>query len=80
MPQYPPPAAHASASITISWNTKAKPTPAPSHAPVASVHGTTVTGRLSDGTTRRYVASTQEAAVLRALVGQTIAFRVDSKR
>ncbi|HZT12238.1 MAG TPA: hypothetical protein VFA29_05535 [Candidatus Baltobacteraceae bacterium] len=82
MPQYPPPAVHPSASLTISWNTQAKraPAPAPMHATVTAVDGTRITLRLRDGSTRRYVASQGEAAVLRTLVGQTIAFRVDSDR
>jgi len=80
MPQYPPPSAHASASVTISWNTSAKPAPAPQHATVTAVDGSRVTVRLQDGSTRRYLATPQEAAVLRRLIGRTIAFRVDSLR
>lgn len=80
MPQYPPPAVHASASVTISWNTAAKPAAAPSRATVAAVDGTNVTLRLADGATRHYVAGAREAAVLRTLIGQTIAFRVDSSQ
>ena len=80
MPLHPPPSAHPSASVTITWNMSARPTPAPSRAMVSAVDGTRVTLRLADGTTRRYIASAREAAVLRTLIGQTIAFRVDSSR
>lgn len=81
MPLQPPPSAHPSASISISWNTAVKPSPAPApaKATVSSVDGTRVTLRLADGTTRRYIATAREAAALKALVGQTIAFRVDPR-
>jgi hypothetical protein len=78
MPLYPPPSAHPSASVTISWNTAAKPAAsAPRSATVTAVAGTRVTVRLADGTIRHYVASALEAAVLQGLIGKTIAFRVD---
>lgn len=77
MPYSPPPSAHPSASVTISWNTRAaQPAAAPSEATVTAVDGNRVTVRLFDGTLRRYIASAQEAAVLRTLIGKRIAFRV----
>ena len=79
MPLHPPPV-QASASVTITWNLGAKPTPSPRSATVTAVHGTLVTVRLEDGSVRRYTATPAQAAALRALIGQRIAFRVDSER
>jgi len=83
MPAHPPPGVHSSASVTISWNTRAtsaRATPdagSLAHATVLGVNGNRVAVRLSDGTVRRYIATAGEAAALRSLIGHTIAFRLD---
>ena len=67
----------ARATVTITWNTRPKPANlAPVlHGTVESVTGTRVVLRMRDGSARRYAATPREAAVLRALIGTTIAFR-----
>ena len=73
-----------SASVTIRWNTSppahtAKASAAApadvSQATVVAVRGNIVTLRLHDGTLRAYQAGEAQAKALRALVGQSIAFR-----
>ncbi len=75
-----------SASVTIRWNTRPPAHVAPAsavvpqrvnHATVLAVRGNVVTLRLNDGTLRAYRAGDAEAKTLRALVGQSIAFRAD---
>jgi len=66
----------AHASVTIQWNVRAAATPAPVQtAIVRAVNGTHVIVRLADGTTHVYVATPQQARLLRHLVGTAIEFR-----
>ena len=73
-----------SASVTIRWNTTPPAHTAPvapavparvAHATVLAVRGNVVTLRLNDGTLRAYKADDAQAKALRALIGQSIAFR-----
>ncbi len=74
VPALPP--STTTASIVIKWNTHAAAArPQVRYATVTSVSGTRVTVRLADGTLQNYIASAQEAAALRGLIGKTIAFR-----
>jgi hypothetical protein len=70
-------------AITVTWNTQ--PSPEPSTRPgvaavqpaqVVAVNGARVVVRLSDGTTRTYLATPAQARELRELIGTIIHFRV----
>jgi hypothetical protein len=78
-------AAVARGSITVSWNTHRVPAPLVTTSSrvsvsertgmVRSVHGTHVLLRLSDGTTRLFIATPEQAKLLQGLVGTQIQFR-----
>jgi hypothetical protein len=71
----------AHASVTIQWNVRTPATPRPAQtAIVRSVSGTRVVMRLADGTTHVYIATPQEARVLRHLIGSVIEFRSSGDR
>jgi hypothetical protein len=71
----------AHASVTIQWNVRAPATPrAAQTAVVRSVNGTHVVMRFADGTTRVYIASPQQARMLRHLVGTAIEFTSTGER
>ncbi|HET6896105.1 MAG TPA: hypothetical protein VFH72_12050 [Candidatus Baltobacteraceae bacterium] len=69
-------------SVTIRWNASA---PAPSAGPprngvVSAVHGTRVLLRLTDGTSRVFIATPAQARQLQRLVGTAIQFRLTVPR
>ena len=71
-------------SVTIRWNASA-PSPAPSpsalrNAVVSAVHGTHVLLRLTDGTSRVFIATPAQARQLQRLVGTAIQFRLTVPR
>jgi len=73
-------------SVTIRWNTSVPaPKPSPSASPVQSavvsaVRGTHVLLRLTDGTSRVFVATPSQARELQRLVGTAIQFRLTRPR
>ena len=73
-------------SVTIRWNVSApSPAPSPSAGPlrngvVSAVHGTHVLLRLTDGTSRVFIATPAQARQLQRLVGTAIQFRLTVPR
>jgi hypothetical protein len=76
----------AQAAVTVSWNTQSVSAPAPAGnvpvqtATVVHVTGTHVLLRMSDGTTRVFLASAQQAHELGQLVGSAVRFRLTGPR
>ena len=74
---------HSQAAVTVSWNTQpvvSAPAPAGDSpvkkAKVVHVSGTRVLLRTSDGVTRIYLATPQQAHELAQLVGSAVQFRL----
>lgn len=71
----------AQAAVTVSWNTRSPAQATSGDAPVRTatvlhVSGTHVLLRMSDGTTRIYLATPQQAHELEQLVGSAVQFRL----